>query len=120
MDPCTVDSCKLGDGAGEFSLQGALVIQFLHKLSHAKACLIKQLKSVTTTLGLLPMAIGIPNKSISWAPMATAFVSGLMSATVLTLLITPANYEAFEQFKAFIRRTFRRKVPRGELTRDTK
>ncbi|MGD9372752.1 MAG: efflux RND transporter permease subunit, partial [Desulfobacterales bacterium] len=45
--------------------------------------------TVTTTLGLLPMAIGIPNKSISWAPMATAFVSGLISATILTLLITP-------------------------------
>jgi HAE1 family hydrophobic/amphiphilic exporter-1 len=72
--------------------------------------------TVTTTLGLLPMAIGIPNKSISWAPMATAFVSGLISATVLTLLITPANYEAFEQFKAFLRRAFRRRAPRGELT----
>ena len=72
--------------------------------------------TITTTLGLLPMAIGIPNKSIAWAPMATAFVSGLMSATVLTLLITPLNYEAFELLKAFIRRTFRRKVPQGELS----
>jgi len=76
--------------------------------------------TVTTTLGLLPMAIGIPNKSISWAPMATAFVSGLISATVLTLLITPANYEAFEQLKAFLRRTFHRKPPHGELTQNTK
>ena len=59
--------------------------------------------TVTTTLGLLPMAIGIPNRSISWAPMATAFVAGLSSATVLTLLITPANYEMFEQFKIWLR-----------------
>ena len=73
--------------------------------------------TITTTLGLLPMAIGIPSKSISWSPMATAFVSGLISATVLTLLITPANYEAFEQLKAFINRIFGRKSPRGELTR---
>jgi len=65
--------------------------------------------TITTTLGLLPMAIGIPNKSISWSPMATAFVSGLISATILTLLITPANYEAFEQLKAFFKRVFRRK-----------
>ena len=50
-------------------------------------------------LGLLPMAIGIPSRSISWAPMATAFVAGLSSATILTLLITPANYELFENFK---------------------
>jgi HAE1 family hydrophobic/amphiphilic exporter-1 len=67
--------------------------------------------TITTTLGLLPMAIGIPNKSISWAPMATAFVSGLISATVLTLLITPANYEAFEQLKGFLKRVFHRKKP---------
>jgi HAE1 family hydrophobic/amphiphilic exporter-1 len=72
--------------------------------------------TITTTLGLLPMAIGIPNKSISWAPMATAFVSGLISATVLTLLITPANYEAFEQFKAFLGRIFRPRAPQGELS----
>jgi HAE1 family hydrophobic/amphiphilic exporter-1 len=68
-------------------------------------------------LGLLPMAIGIPNKSISWAPMATAFVSGLISATLLTLLITPANYEAFEQLKAFVRRIFRRRAVRTLLAR---
>jgi HAE1 family hydrophobic/amphiphilic exporter-1 len=57
--------------------------------------------TVTTMLGLLPMAIGIPNKSITWAPMATAFVAGLSSATILTLLITPANYEFSIQFKSF-------------------
>jgi multidrug efflux pump subunit AcrB len=74
--------------------------------------------TITTTLGLLPMAIGIPNKSISWAPMATAFVSGLISATVLTLLITPVNYEAFEQLKAFLRKIFNRGTPRGKLTRN--
>ena len=39
---------------------------------------------------------------ISSVPMATAFVSGLISATVLTLLITPANYEAFEQLKSYL------------------
>ena len=66
--------------------------------------------TITTMLGLLPMAIGIPNKSISWAPMATAFVSGLSSATLLTLLMTPANYELFEQIKAFFMRKTKRKV----------
>lgn len=58
--------------------------------------------TVTTMLGLLPMAIGFPNHSISWAPMATAFVAGLSSATVLALLITSVNYEFFEKTKAFI------------------
>jgi multidrug efflux pump subunit AcrB len=60
--------------------------------------------TVTTMLGLLPMAIGIPRRSIEWAPMATAFVAGLSSATFLTLLITPASYEFFDQAKAALRR----------------
>lgn len=49
--------------------------------------------TVTTVLGLLPMAIGIPHKSLSWSPLAMAFVSGIFSSTVLTLLIIPIEYE---------------------------
>ncbi|MCJ8499400.1 efflux RND transporter permease subunit [Desulfatitalea alkaliphila] len=60
--------------------------------------------TVTTLLGLLPMAIGIPSKSLTWAPMATAFVTGLSSATVLALLITPVNYELLEGWRAKLRR----------------
>ncbi len=60
--------------------------------------------TVTTILGLLPMAIGIPSKSISWAPMASTFVTGLSSATILALLITPANFELLYQIRARKRR----------------
>jgi HAE1 family hydrophobic/amphiphilic exporter-1 len=49
--------------------------------------------TVTTIMGLLPMAIGIPYRSVEWAPMAMAFVTGLASATILTLLIIPVEYE---------------------------
>ncbi|OQY56210.1 MAG: acriflavin resistance protein [Desulfobacteraceae bacterium 4572_88] len=60
--------------------------------------------TVTTMLGLLPMAIGIPRKSISWAPMATAFVAGLSSATLLALLIIPVEYEFVENIRSFFQR----------------
>jgi HAE1 family hydrophobic/amphiphilic exporter-1 len=66
--------------------------------------------TVTTMLGLLPMAIGIPNRSIEWAPMATAFVAGLSSATFLTLLITPANYEFYEQLKINVKSRYRKRL----------
>ncbi|QTA79273.1 Acriflavin resistance protein [Desulfonema limicola] len=59
--------------------------------------------TITTMLGLMPMAVGIPQKSISWSPMATAFVAGLSSATLLALLIIPVEYEAFEKIKGFLR-----------------
>jgi multidrug efflux pump subunit AcrB len=61
--------------------------------------------TITTLLGLLPMAIGIPSKSISWAPMAMAFVSGLASSTILTLLIVPVEYEALEIIKSKLKKT---------------
>jgi HAE1 family hydrophobic/amphiphilic exporter-1 len=51
------------------------------------------LTTITTVLGLLPMAIGIPHKSIEWSPMATTFVTGLVTATALTLLFVPVEYE---------------------------
>lgn len=62
--------------------------------------------TITTILGLLPMALGIPSKSISWSPMASAFVTGLSSATILALLLTPANYELLHMMRS---RTWRKK-----------
>jgi len=58
--------------------------------------------TVTTMLGLLPMAVGFPNKSLEWSSMATAFTSGLASATLLTLLIVPAEYELLERVRLWI------------------
>ncbi|MCS6970352.1 MAG: efflux RND transporter permease subunit [Planctomycetota bacterium] len=48
--------------------------------------------TLTTVAGLLPMAIGIPDFSIAWSPMATAFVAGVGMSTLLTVLVLPAAY----------------------------
>jgi len=45
--------------------------------------------TLTTTLGLMPMALGIPEYSLVWGTMAMTFVTGLCSATFLTLLVVP-------------------------------
>lgn len=58
--------------------------------------------TVTTILGLLPMAVGFPNRSVAWSSMATAFTSGLASATILTLLIVPAEYELLARIRDWI------------------
>ena len=47
------------------------------------------LTTLTTTLGLLPMAIGFPSYSLIWGTMASTFVTGLATATALTLFIIP-------------------------------
>jgi len=63
--------------------------------------------TVTTILGLLPMAMGIPSRSIQWAPMAVAFITGLFSATMLTLVIVPVGYELSEKLTNSMRRVTR-------------
>lgn len=51
------------------------------------------LTTLTTTLGLLPMAVGFPDYSIVWGAMASTFVTGLVSATLLTLIIIPVLWD---------------------------
>ena len=51
------------------------------------------LTTLTTTLGLLPMAIGFPYYSLVWGSMASTFVTGLCTATFLTLFIVPLEWD---------------------------
>jgi len=51
------------------------------------------LTTLTTTLGLLPMALGIPEYSVIWGSMAMTFVTGLCTATFLTILIIPLLWD---------------------------
>lgn len=51
------------------------------------------LTTLTTTLGLLPMALGIPSYSLVWGVMASTFVTGLCTATALTLFIVPVLWD---------------------------
>ncbi|MBN2705867.1 MAG: efflux RND transporter permease subunit [Deltaproteobacteria bacterium] len=51
------------------------------------------LTTLTTTLGLLPMAVGFPYYSLVWGTMASTFVTGLCTATFLTLFIVPLEWD---------------------------
>ncbi len=51
------------------------------------------LTTMTTTLGLLPMAIGIPEYSLVWGTMAMTFVTGLCTATFLTIVLVPVEWD---------------------------
>lgn len=48
--------------------------------------------TITTVLGLLPLALGFGQGAELRAPMATAIVGGLLAATVLTLFVVPVAY----------------------------
>ncbi len=51
--------------------------------------------TATTVLGLLPMALGLGEGAEIRTPMAITVIAGLVSATVLTLLVIPTVYAIF-------------------------
>jgi HAE1 family hydrophobic/amphiphilic exporter-1 len=54
------------------------------------------LTTLTTSLGLLPMAVGFPSYSLIWGTMASTFVTGLAAATTLTLFIIPVLWDLLQ------------------------
>ncbi|MCB5259293.1 MAG: efflux RND transporter permease subunit, partial [Candidatus Cloacimonetes bacterium] len=52
--------------------------------------------ALSTILGLLPMAIGLGEGSETQAPLARAVVGGLLSSTLITLIVIPVLFSAFE------------------------
>jgi len=52
--------------------------------------------TVTTILGLLPMALGIGEGSELRSPMAITVIGGLTVATALTLVVVPVVYQTME------------------------
>ena len=51
------------------------------------------LTTLTTILAFLPMSLGIPEYSLVWGSMASTFVTGLGTATFLTLCIIPVLWD---------------------------
>ncbi len=58
------------------------------------------LTSVTTMLGVLPMALGIGAGAGLQAPLAIALFGGLVTSTTLTLIVVPVVYEVVESARA--------------------
>ena len=61
--------------------------------------------SLTTILGLLPLTFGFGESAALRAPMAVAVIGGLVTSTLLTLIIIPCYYEGIENIISWIRGT---------------
>jgi HAE1 family hydrophobic/amphiphilic exporter-1 len=53
--------------------------------------------TLTTALGLLPLSIGLGEGGETQAPLARVVIGGLMSSTLITLVLVPVVYAIFEQ-----------------------
>jgi len=53
--------------------------------------------SIATMLGLVPMAIGIGEGGELQAPLARVVIGGLLTSTMVTLVLVPAVYTVFEE-----------------------
>ena len=53
--------------------------------------------TTTTLLGMVPMALGIGEGSELQAPLARVIIGGLVSSTLVTLVVVPVVYTLFEE-----------------------
>jgi HAE1 family hydrophobic/amphiphilic exporter-1 len=53
--------------------------------------------SLTTILGLLPLALGVGEGGEAQAPLARAVIGGLTTSTFITLVFVPVIYSLFER-----------------------
>ena len=51
----------------------------------------------TTVLGLLPMAIGLGDGAEIRTPMAITVIVGLLTSTILTLIVIPTMYSLVDR-----------------------
>ena len=78
--------------------------------------------TLTTILGLLPMALGIGEGAEMMIGMATVMITGMVVSTIVTLLFTPVYYSLVDSLTEKILAKFRHDDhddPDGEATHET-
>ncbi|MDI3522745.1 MAG: hydrophobic/amphiphilic exporter (mainly bacteria), family [Bacillota bacterium] len=73
--------------------------------------------TLTTVLGLIPLALGLGEGGEMQAPLAITVIGGLSMSTLLTLVVVPLVYTLFEDIGSGLRRRLRRIVIGHEETK---
>lgn len=60
--------------------------------------------AMSTVAGMLPVAIGLGSGAETRAPMGTAIVGGMLTSTVLTLVVIPVVYSVMDDLGLLLRR----------------
>jgi HAE1 family hydrophobic/amphiphilic exporter-1 len=67
--------------------------------------------SFALVAGMIPVAMGIGEGAEFRAPMGRAVIGGVVTSTLLTLIVIPSIYELLDQLRAKVLRRFGRSVP---------
>lgn len=62
--------------------------------------------SVALIAGMLPVAIGLNEASRQRTSMGIAIIGGLISSTLLSLVVVPASYAYMERLRAWVLHLF--------------
>ncbi len=75
------------------------------------------LTSVTTILGLIPMAVGLGGKSEQWGPLAYTIIFGLTASTTLTLIVIPTVFSiVVDDWFGFVPLLRRRRLRKARIS----
>ena len=92
------DSIILVDAINQFKAQGFSLRESIINAGENRIRPIF-MTSITTILALLPLTFGIGESSALRSPMAIAVIAGLVTSTLLTLVVIPCVYYVFEEAK---------------------
>ena len=109
MGLVTKNAILLVDNANQRREAGAGVTE---AVTEAGAVRLRPILMTTGAMifGMLPVALALGEGSESRAPMGVAVIGGLVTSTMLTLLVVPAIYSVFEGIRIWLRATFGKKA----------
>ncbi len=92
------DSIILVDAINQFKAQGLSLKESIISAGENRIRPIL-MTSITTILALLPLTFGIGESADLRSPMAIAVIAGLVTSTLLTLVVIPCVYYVFDRAK---------------------
>jgi HAE1 family hydrophobic/amphiphilic exporter-1 len=87
------------DQAGQLLREGRSALEAVREAGRRRLRPIL-MTTLTTVLGLLPLALGIGEGAEAQAPMARAVIGGLASSTLITLVVIPVAYTLLHRERA--------------------
>jgi HAE1 family hydrophobic/amphiphilic exporter-1 len=114
----TKNSILLVDYANQLRAEGLDKVEAMRRAAPIRMRPVL-MTAISMIFGVLPAALGLGPGAENRRPMAVATAAGMMSSTMLTLLVVPVFYivldDAVEWLKRLPRRLLRRAEPAAEL-----